>query len=100
MEKVSKYRENGHSIVLLSGRPDTYREATKRWLEKHDFQYDVLLMRRADDRRSDTDVKKGIYDRCLEKYKIECVFDDIPSIIRMWQEQGLKVFDVGKGIEF
>lgn len=100
MAQVDEYRKKGHSIVLVSGRPGNYREATERWLEKHGFKYDVLLMRRAGDKRPDTDVKKEIYDKCLKKYVIECVFDDRPRIIKMWKEEGLKVFDVGNQIEF
>lgn len=37
---------------------------------------------------------------CLKHYKIECAFDDRPRIIKMWEEQGVKVFDVGDQIEF
>lgn len=98
--QVDEYRKKGHPIVLVSGRPDNYREATERWLKKHGFEYEVLLMRRAGDKRPDTDVKKEIYDKCLKKYVIECVFDDRPRIINMWREQGLEVFDVGNGIDF
>ena len=100
MEQVDEYRKKGHPIVLVSGRPGNYREVTERWLEKHGFEYDVLLMRRAGDKRPDTDIKKEIYDKCLKKYEIECVFDDRPRIINMWREQGLKVIDCGDGIDF
>ena len=98
--QVDEYRKKGHPIILVSGRPGNYREATEKWLDKHGFEFDVLLMRRAGDKRPDTEVKKEIYDKCLKKYEIECVFDDRPRIINMWKEQGLKVFDVGNQIEF
>lgn len=100
MKQVDEYRKKGHPIVLVSGRPDNYRKATENWLCKYGFDFDVLLMRKAGDKRPDTDVKKEIYDKCLKKYAIECVFDDRPRIISMWREQGLRVFDVGKQIEF
>jgi hypothetical protein len=58
-------------------------------------------MRRADDKREDTEVKAQMLDIYFpDKTKIVQVIDDRPSVIRMWQERDLPVLDVGKGIEF
>ena len=58
-------------------------------------------MRRGTDKRPDTEVKKQILDTYFpDKSVIHTVIDDRPSVIRMWREQGLKVIDVGEGIEF
>jgi hypothetical protein len=57
-------------------------------------------MRRKGDKRQDTDVKSDIYNRYLKQYDIVRVFDDRPSVIRMWREKGLEVEDVGNGEEF
>jgi hypothetical protein len=58
-------------------------------------------MRRADDMRDDTIVKKQMLDTYFpDTSKIEAVIDDRPPVIRMWRENGLNVIDVGKGIEF
>ena len=88
------------TINLVSGRPDTYRDATVTWLKENDVPYQFLLMRRADDKRDDTEVKRDFLNRYFRKDNIELVIDDRPRVIRMWQEEGLKVDDVGKQIEF
>lgn len=100
-DRVAGFIKDGYEVILVSARPDTYRKATKDWLKKYPFfQYTALLMRRGDDKRPDTEVKKDIYERYLKGYKIHKVIDDRPSVIRMWREQGLDVIDVGGGVEF
>lgn len=96
------YYNKGHNIVLVSARPDAYRQATEEWLTKHMLTFPVaLFMRRDGDHRVDTEVKKGMYESLFEhKYPIEVVIDDRPSVIRMWRELGLNVIDVGGGVEF
>jgi predicted kinase len=81
------------TVVLVSGRPDTYQRETISWLWRHDVQYDYLLMRASGDRRPDTQVKADLL-KLLPREKIVCVIDDRPSVIRMWKEQGLRVIPV------
>lgn len=96
------YYNQGHTIVFVSGRPDTYKDLTLQWLHNHNLSFAfTLIMRRADDKREDTEVKKQILETYFpEKSRIHAVIDDRPSVIRMWKEQGLTVLDVGNGIEF
>lgn len=91
---------NDAELVFVSARPEDYREETEAWLKKHNMDYMALLMRRKGDKRPDTDVKTDIYNRYLKQYEIVKVYDDRPSVIRMWRELGLEVEDVGKGEEF
>lgn len=97
--KLLPYR-NTHNIVFVSGRPNEYRKETEKWLSDHFPLYDTLIMRRENDKRPDTEVKRDILKMYFRKEKIDIVFDDRPSVIRMWREEGLNVEDVGKGIEF
>lgn len=98
--QVKEYADAGYPIFIISARPETTREDTERWLSKHlTFPYVTLLMRQANDKRPDTDVKQDILNH-LQGYKIKVVFDDRPSVIRMWRENGLEVIDVGDGVEF
>lgn len=57
-------------------------------------------MRDAGDKREDTIVKSEIYDKYLKDLNIINIYDDRPSVIRMWRAKGLNVVDVGQGIEF
>ena len=105
LEMVLEFDRIGYEIVFVSARPDTYREQTEVWLEsvfKGYPIYKALIMRRGNDRRPDTEVKKDILDTYFGHYKslIHKVIDDRPSVIRMWRENGLDVIDVGSGVEF
>jgi predicted kinase len=96
-------KQAGSKIIIVSGREGTEvgLEKTKNWLKQHDIPYDHFYMRNAKDRRSDTLVKKEIYETYIKgKYNILGVVDDRPKVIRMWEEQGLKVLKCGPGIEF
>ena len=84
------------SIILVSGRFDTYREQTLRWLQKYEIPFTYLYMRKADDKREDSIVKKEIYHDYIEdKYDVLFVVDDRPRVVRMWRyDLGFTVFQL------
>ncbi len=91
----------GREIIFVSARPDTYRKETERFIESCVPAYTAILMRRGGDKRPDVDVKTDILKSHFPDLSlIHEVIDDRPSVIRMWREQGLKVVDVGSGVEF
>ncbi len=62
---------------------------------------DGFWMRPAGNTEKDTVIKERIYREHIEgKYDVIAVFDDRPSVVRFWRQQGLFVFDCGNGIEF
>lgn len=88
--------DNGSEIILVSGRPETHREPTERFLKKHDIPYNHLYMRGADDRRQDVEVKRDIYESHIKgKYNVVAVFDDRLQVCRLWHNLGLPLFRVG-----
>jgi uncharacterized HAD superfamily protein len=87
-------------IHLVSGRPEQYRQQTLRWLGHYRIPFESLHMRASGDHRPDDIVKQEILDLCFDKDNIELVIDDRPSVVRMWRSNGLKVLDVGDGVEF
>lgn len=100
---ISNQQENGKfpKIILVSARPEDYRESTVAWLEQNfPYKYEALIMRETNDKRDDTEVKSDIYKKYLSKLNVLAVFDDRPKVIRMLKENGLNVVDVGPGIEF
>lgn len=99
-EVFSLSLETGANVILVSGRPDTYKKETIEWLHKYNVPYSALLMRKGNDNRDDTIVKKEIFEKYLKHYNIIKVFDDRPKVIRMWRELKLNVCDVGDGVEF
>lgn len=77
-------------ILLCSGRPETYRDVTVEWLNRHGIEWARLYMRPADDTRPDHIVKaqllRGMRKDGFEPY---LVIDDRPTVVAMWREQGL-----------
>ena len=93
----------GHRMIIASGRiksegPDTV-ETLKRWIPYVDSV--PMYMRDDKDYRPDFEVKLDLLNQMrAEGFNPTFAFDDRPSVIRMWREQGLLVADVGKGEEF
>ena len=99
--KLCAHINAGREIILVSGRPDTYRLLTEEWLTAHRIKYTTLFMRRAHDHRPDTIVKEEILKAYFpDKSDIVEAIDDRPSILRLWESYGIKTVDVGNGEEF
>jgi predicted kinase len=82
------YRQNGYQILLVSGREETYREQTLRFLAKHQIRYDALWMRPANDYRKDDIVKKRIFDLNIkDKYFVSLILDDRNQVVDMWRKE-------------
>jgi len=96
---VKRYKELGFSILLLSGRQDTYKEETKRWLEKYEIEFDMLLMRSAKDSRKDSIVKREFYEgEIKDNYYVEFVLDDRNQVVDLWRKDiGLTCLQVNYG---
>jgi predicted kinase len=84
-------------VIILSGREEICRKETEEWLKIHDIKYDYLYMRKEKDYRDDTIIKKEIYEEHIkDKYNINFVIDDRPSVVQMWIDMGLFVFNVNQ----
>jgi predicted kinase len=91
-------RMEGKTVLLVSGRMDTYRPQTEAFLHKHDVRYSYLFMRAAGDTRKDFVVKQEIYEREIRgKYNVLFVLDDRDQVVEMWRGLGLTVFQVAEG---
>lgn len=86
-------------LLFVSGREDSCKIQTEIWVETHLDGYDYsLFMRKTGDYRSDTVVKREIYEEHIkDKYNVIAVFDDRPCVLRMWRELGLFTFNVQQG---
>lgn len=87
-----------HIIILLSGRDSCCREETKKWLNKYDILYDLLLMRSEKDNRKDCIIKEELYNKYIkDKYKVDFVLDDRNQVVKMWRDIGLTCLQVADG---
>ncbi|WP_262916270.1 MULTISPECIES: phosphatase domain-containing protein [Flavobacterium] len=83
---LKNYKNIGHTIILLSGREDKYKEPTLRFLEKYNIEYDHLFMRKSKDSRKDSVIKTELFDTEIRnKYFIEFVLDDRNQVVDMWR---------------
>jgi len=86
------------SVILVSGRMDTYRLQTEAWLKKHGVAYSSLHMRQEGDTRKDAIIKQEIYEREIKgKYNVLFVLDDRQQVVDGWRSLGLTVFQVAPG---
>jgi len=123
IEVARAMAKSGNQIIFLSGRIRDEAEGTIESLQRF-FEFDRILnpndpfdqtnfkfgkqrnliplyMRANKDYNPDTVTKANLYNKVLaDGYKPVLVFDDRPSVIRMWRDKGLLVADVGKGVEF
>ena len=82
-------------VVMVTGRPDSYKALTEKWLKDNDIRYDAIYMRREHDRRSDVEVKQEILDKYLDKSMVEVSIDDRNSVVnKVWRANGINVIHV------
>lgn len=96
-EHIDFHKSKGRKIILVSGRDESSREETNKWLDSHGIYFDSLFMRSKSDFRGDNIVKREIYDTKIEnKYNILCVYDDRLRVLEMWNQLGLFTFNVNQ----
>jgi hypothetical protein len=102
-KSVEVYTADVNRLVLASGRMRSEEADTLKSLSKYmDINvFERTYFRSDKDFRQDTIVKAGMLVKMRQDgYNPVLAFDDRPSIVRMWREQGLIVADVGEGKEF
>lgn len=89
-------------IYLVTGRPESHREQTVRWLEAvgiHPTGRVSLHMRKTGDYRPDYVIKKEWFDALPdeERSAISMAFEDRSQVVNMWRECGILVAQVADG---
>ena len=87
---------SGVRIILCSGRNEEYREETVRWLAQQEVLYHELFLRKDNDRRSDTVVKREMLS-AIDKTKILFVVEDRSRVVEMWRSEGLVCLQCAPG---
>jgi hypothetical protein len=82
-----------HNILIITGRPDNYRERTERWLRKNQVPFDKLYMRPAGDHRPDYEAKAAVLEDISPK-RIVMAIDDRPPVCDMWEAHGIRCLRV------
>lgn len=78
---------NYTDVFIFSGRDGICRPQTEEWLERHDIEYDKLVMRAIDDNRSDAIVKSEFIEEHIKgKYNVLIWFDDRVRVANMLRD--------------
>lgn len=92
-------RSAGCAIIYVSGRPETHRAPTDRWLVQHRLHgYTRLLMRAAGDYRPDDIIKRELYEAHIAgRYEVLFSVDDRSSVVAMWRSLGITCLQCADG---
>ena len=99
IETLNSLKEKGFKIFILSGRLDTTKDATLKWLKENAVEFDQLKMRENTPKEkyvSDVELKQKWLNE-IGKENVLCVFDDRTKLVEMWRENGLTCFQVADG---
>lgn len=85
-------------IILMTGREETCREDTEKWLDHNGVIFDELYMRPEGDRRKDYVVKQELYEQHIKKnLAVMFVLEDRNKAVKMWRYLGLTCLQVAEG---
>jgi hypothetical protein len=89
---------NSWHIILCTGRPESYREITEKWLKSYGVFYHELIMRPIE-RRTDPDfeVKQDMLNEILKTRKVYFAVDDRNQVVDMWRRNGITCFQCADG---
>jgi hypothetical protein len=87
---------SGLYIVLCSGRNEKNRSETIAWLKAQGVNYHELLLRKDEDFRTDSIVKREILGT-LDKSRILFVVEDRSRVVEMWRSEGLVCLQCAPG---
>ncbi len=94
IDLAKHYKKSGVEVILLTGRPESVRGVTVKWLKKYDIQYDQLIMRSWEDNFLKAAIyKKKMYETHIHSDVI-CAYDDDQTIIDMWSDLGIPSFKI------
>lgn len=95
VRQIGLYGQVIPQIIYLTGRPERVRGQTQGWLRKFFLPQGEIIMRKDGDHRPDTIAKRELMDRIIaDGGRIAGVFEDRPSVCRVWREMGLTVFQM------
>ena len=90
------YRSN--RIILMTGRPEKYRDMTLEWLIRNYIPFTELLMRPDDDHRPDYVLKSEMLWTAEQMgYEINLAIDDKPAVVQMFLQRGIVCLQMPEG---
>ena len=99
IELVVGLHNYGYRIVFCTGRRESVREKTEKWICKHLNMSDYgLLMRKDKDFRHDSIIKPELLNEMNETpMNVLCILEDRNSMVEKWRELGYTCLQVNEG---
>lgn len=101
---VNSMFRKGVMVLFVSGRDDSCRDETVKWLEYHGILFDELHMRPTGakdangNKLPDYRVKYDLFNQNIRgKYNVRFVLDDRDQVVNLWRALGLKCLQVQPG---
>lgn len=79
----------GIAIVLMTGRVESVRAKTEKWLKANGISYDLLLMRRDNEYAKDYELKEIWVRNLSGAYDFIAAYDDMSHNIEMFKRLGI-----------
>ena len=81
----------GLGVVVVTARPEIYREQTSEWISNHLGGNFSLLMRPAGDMRHSPELKIALLEKAgIEASDITAAYDDRPDVLRAYAKFGIQ----------
>lgn len=87
-----------HDLVIISGRKESQRDQTEKWLTWNSVPFRELFMRASGDFRPDHVVKEEILHALVkEGCRVLFVVDDRQQVVDMWRRHGITCLQCAEG---
>lgn len=92
---IHAMRQNGYYPIIISGRPEEYKEQTELWLMTKcglgPGDFDLYLAHQGDTKEQCSEFKKRIYqDVVSPAYNVLFVIEDWDPMVAMWRSIGVQ----------
>lgn len=92
------FYEQGHTVIICSGRGSENREVTTTWLTANQIPFHALYMRAEKDYRRDDIVKIELLQQIIAEFGYPDIwFDDRQQVVDAIRAQGVRVLQVAEG---
>lgn len=116
IDAVARLYDAGWTVVMCTGRRETQREATEKWLADNGVRYHAFYIRAEFEYEADGSVKKTrkgnpkpdyrhdyivkaelLAQARADGYDPDVVFDDRNQVVEMWRANGIPVVQTAEG---
>lgn len=99
LDKIDEWIARGYEIIIVTARSWKYYPQTAWWLAEHEVPHSAIYMREIGDHRKDYVVKREILARIRQRFDVVHAIDDNPSVLRLWDEEGIETTRVPGWLE-